>query len=304
MMRKICIEVKGGNAGDNLNNVLWDLLLPANKFLPANEALLGIGTYHNPKVPIGIKKLHIFGAGSDIVSKTEWLKKFECDFHFVRGPLTARNWSCEGNAITDGAMLLSHTSLMYLPDIKSKKIGYIPHHCSSNNADFQKICDSADIEFINVRTNDIEKFISQVKSCEYIIAEALHGAIVADIFRKPWVAVKSAAYINEFKWNDWCRTLKLSYTPIGIEPIMTRGIRDIVRLENILKRGAAHLHIGKSRWGIKRVLFDSVTKEHLVSEQLTSIKNNATWILSADNVYDNLVNQTGDAWTKFLSRLS
>jgi succinoglycan biosynthesis protein ExoV len=256
-------------------------------------------------VPIGVRKLHIFGSGSDLTNnKIEWLKKFECAVHFVRGPLTARNWDCKGKSLTDGALLLYQTSLRDLPNIKSKKVGYIPHHCSSNNANFQKICESADIEFIDVRTKNIQKFISQVKSCDYIIAEALHGAIVADIFRKPWVAIKSSAYINEFKWTDWCMSLNLSYAPKSIEPIMTKGIRDIVRLENILKRGAAYLHLGRARWSYKRILFDSVVKEHLITEQLMSIKNNANWILSADNVIDRLINQTGNTWTKFLSRLS
>ena len=303
-MKKIFIQVKGENAGDNLNKVLWDLLLPANKFLPGDEAVLGVGTFHNPVVPIGVRKLHIFGSGSDLTNKIEWLKKFECDIHFVRGPLTARDWNCKGKSLTDGALLLCQTSLRDLPNIKSKKVGYIPHHCSSNNANFQKICDSADIEFIDVRTKNIQKFISQVKSCDYIISEALHGAIVADIFRKPWVAIKSSGYINEHKWIDWCMSLNLSYAPKSIEPIMTRGIRDIVRLENILKRGAAYLHLGRARWSYKRILFDSVVKEHLIAEQLMGIKNNTNWILSADNVIDRLINQTGNTWTKFLSRLS
>jgi len=303
-MNKIFISVKGGNAGDNLNKVLWDLLLPTNKVLPDTEAILGIGTFQNPQVPIGVKKIHIFGAGSDVVNETEWLKKYECDIHFVRGPLTAKNWSCDGKALTDGAFLLSHTRLKDLPTTQSKKIGYISHHCSSNNANFKKICELADVEFIDTKTDDVEKFISQVKSCENIITEALHGAIVADIFRKPWVPVRSAAYVNEFKWTDWCMSLNLPYTPKSIEPIMTRGIRGIVRFENALKRGFSLLHIGKARWQHKRVLYDSIIKEHIVAEQLIRIKNNADWMLSADNVNDRLVNQTGDAWTKFVSRLS
>ena len=54
------------------------------------------------------------------------------------------------------------------------------------------------------------------------MTEALHGAIVADALRVPWIAVKLFDHIIEFKWRDWCRSLGLNYSPL----LLTRLLSD------------------------------------------------------------------------------
>ena len=46
----------------------------------------------------------------------------------------------------------------------------------------------------------------------------MHGAIVADTLRIPWVPVVCSPAIPPFKWIDWTRSLDLDYRPRGLPP--------------------------------------------------------------------------------------
>ena len=39
----------------------------------------------------------------------------------------------------------------------------------------------------------------------------MHGAIVADTLRVPWIPVRTNPKILPFKWLDWCQSVKLPY---------------------------------------------------------------------------------------------
>ncbi|CAM8393858.1 Polysaccharide pyruvyl transferase [Candidatus Methylopumilus planktonicus] len=301
-MEVIHFKVKGGNFGDNLNDYIWQLLLPNIQELPSNEAILGIGTLQNKRISPNIKRIHVFGSGALNSNASDWLKKNNFEFHFVRGPLTAKQWGCSEKSLIDGAALILHTNLKNIPLKKSKKIGYIPHHTSDQQADFNTISNHANMEYISTRGFEIEKFISQVKSCDFIITEALHGAIIADLFRKPWLPVSSGYHIYSFKWDDWCKSIDLNYSPHCTDRIITRGIKPIVRFENIFKRSLSFVNIGKERWASKRICYDNKEKEGLIAEQLVQIKNNGNWILSKEKKIDELVNRSGEIFRDFKKR--
>jgi len=69
--------VKGGNFGDDLNDYLWKSLLPDIESLNPNEAILGVGTLQGIEISTNIKKVHVFGSGSnsDPLHAKEWLNK-------------------------------------------------------------------------------------------------------------------------------------------------------------------------------------------------------------------------------------
>jgi succinoglycan biosynthesis protein ExoV len=41
----------------------------------------------------------------------------------------------------------------------------------------------------------------------------MHGAIVADAVRVPWVPVRLYEQVLDFKWRDWCQAVALDYAP-------------------------------------------------------------------------------------------
>lgn len=190
------------------------------------------------------------------------------------------------------------------PHGNSKRIGFIPHHVSDRFADYEKICNEAGVEHISARgLNNVEKFIGRVKSCDYIVTEALHGAILADLFRKPWMPVVSRDYIYEFKWDDWCQSIGVPYEPHRIDGLMTRGLKPHIRLLNVFKRGFSYIGIRHKKWSHKPFLYDNKDKELLVAEQLRQIVNSDKWILSSDATLERLVARSGEILSDFKKQI-
>lgn len=298
--------VKGGNFGDDLNDYLWRLLVPNIENLRPSEAILGVGTLQGIDISPDIKKVHVFGSGSnsDSVGAKKWLNKHDFEFHFVRGPRTARQWNCEDKALTDGACLLMLTKLKDIPPTLSKKIGYIPHHVSDQFENFEFICELADIEYISPKYHNVPDVISKIKSCDYIISASLHGAIVADLFRKPWIPITSGPHIDQYKWNDWCESIKVKYNPHPIDLYITRNMRRIVRFENIFKRLISAAGLGKERWKRKRVLYDSKDSTYIVASQILNIIKLGSWNLSSETVSEDLISKANELWVNFEKRLT
>jgi succinoglycan biosynthesis protein ExoV len=46
----------------------------------------------------------------------------------------------------------------------------------------------------------------------------MHGAIIADYFRTPWIPVKISRKILDFKWHDWCESIDVQYEPVLLQP--------------------------------------------------------------------------------------
>jgi len=298
--------VKGGNFGDDLNDYLWKLLLPNIESLCPNEVILGTGTLQGMDISPNVKKVHVFGSGSnsDPLKAKEWLNKHNFEFHFVRGPLTARQWNCEDKALTDGACLLMLTELKEIAPTFSKKIGYIPHHVSDQFGDFKSICELVDVEYISAKYHSVPEVISKIKSCDYIISSSLHGAIVADLFRKPWIPTKSGPHIYEHKWNDWCESIKVKYNPHPIDFYITQNMRNLVRFENIFKRFVATGGLGKARWAHKRVLYDSRDTQYIIANQIQNIIKLGSWNLSSETLTQDLISKANKLWVNFEKRIT
>lgn len=214
-------ESHHGNFGDDLNLWLWDALLPGFRDVHPDTLLVGVGTVLNPTLlPAGQKKLVIgsgygYGTPPDVSDPSEW------DIRAVRGPLTAAKLGLSPDkAITDpAAMIADMPEFRNLPKIHKKT--FIPHWESAEFGMWNAVCEPVGLTYLDPR-GEAKSVIRHIAQSELIIAESMHGAILADAFRVPWVAVSSSRSINNFKWNDWAASVGTTYEPRYV-PVSTRA---------------------------------------------------------------------------------
>lgn len=197
-----------GNFGDDLNVWLWPKLIPHLLDEDETERFVGIGTLLNQKLPTE-SKLHIFGSGVGYGQAPELSDRFIV--HAVRGPQSAAALKLTADkAITDAAVLVRRFKPADTP--KRRTIGLIPAGHSLDQHDWKATCDAADIAFISCHW-DVDRVLKALTECELVLCEAMHGAIVADSLRIPWIPVSLYGETLDFKWNDWLATLGMRYAP-------------------------------------------------------------------------------------------
>jgi succinoglycan biosynthesis protein ExoV len=64
----------------------------------------------------------------------------------------------------------------------------------------------ANIHFIDPR-DPIHTVMDEIQGSGLLLSEAMHGAIVADALRTPWVALKPTDRAHHMKWDDWATSL-------------------------------------------------------------------------------------------------
>lgn len=207
-------DVQVGNFGDDLNPWLWQKLLPNFFNEDDSELFVGIGTLLNEHLPPKPQKI-IMGSGVGYGTTPQVDSRW--NIYFVRGKLSAKALEIESNkGLTDPAILVSQ----FYKTSGSKKYhkSYMPHFTEAifNGSAWQEICQSLNINYIDP-TKPVEQILQEIDNTEVLFTEAMHGAIVADALRIPWVPVKSKKDILDFKWNDWLSTLEISYNPWNIK---------------------------------------------------------------------------------------
>lgn len=232
-----------GNFGDDLNPWVWNSLAPDLLDDDPSVLLVGIGTLINSKAPVRPRKI-VFGSGVGYhrlpVINDKW--KFYC----VRGPDSARRLGLdESLAISDPALLL--TQIVTATPGRTSQVSYMPHHASLRYADWRGVCARAGLRYLDP-ADDVALTVARIRESKLVIAEAMHAAIVADAFRVPWIAVACYDHILDFKWTDWCRSLRLPYRPVRVP-----GIWDGAHMAAQAgpgKRLKGHLRQGLRRLGI------------------------------------------------------
>jgi succinoglycan biosynthesis protein ExoV len=203
---------KHPNYGDGLNPFVWNRLLPHAFDGDPGTLFVGIGTLLNESIPQGPRKL-VFGAGAGYGSHVPRLDA-RWKVYWVRGPLTARALGLDaGASISDGALLLRS---LELPPVETRdKVSFMPHWRSAEYWDWRKVCESLGLSYIDPCA-PVPQVLDQIRQSRLLITEALHGAITADAFRVPWVAVRAYRHVLESKWQDWCASMELDYAPVRL----------------------------------------------------------------------------------------
>ncbi len=70
------------------------------------------------------------------------------------------------------------------------------------------ICERAGVHFIDPGQS-VPAVLDQLLASELVITEAMHGAIVADVLRVPWIPVLPLRNSHRMKWHDWASALDL-----------------------------------------------------------------------------------------------
>ncbi len=201
-MRLYCWRGATRNFGDELNTLLWPRLLPA--FFDDDPAalFLGIGSVLDTRHAQDAVKL-VAGAG---YGGYQPLPELDARWvvHWVRGPRTARLLGLpEGLGLGDPAMLL--------PDSRTgndQTIGFMPHFESLAFGAWTAATEAAGILLIDPR-DDPATIIAAIGRCRLLLSEAMHGAIVADAMRVPWIALRPLASVHRLKWHDWAEALEV-----------------------------------------------------------------------------------------------
>jgi hypothetical protein len=160
------------------------------------------------------------------VVRSEW------DIRFVRGPLSARVLGLgPGSSLSDSALLVAgHVAA---GTRSASSVGFLPHVFSARTLDCARACEAAGLQFIDPRWR-VDRILQAVTSVDRLIAEALHGAIVADALGVPWMRVKALGWryesrrIADFKWADWAQSVGVRHDAsfeVGIPWRMGRGAR-------------------------------------------------------------------------------
>lgn len=206
------------NVGDVLNVWLWRRLIPELESLDPSGTLFGIGSILDARLNSPGPK-YILGSGArsnnhGIRSETD-LKIFS-----LRGPLTAKALNVPTKlAATDPASIIIR---LYENKPRGSDIGIIPYFSSSQKT-WSKIAENLGYRFISPHL-ETEEFLSQLMRCNFVITEAMHGAILADSLRIPFFPIQANSVAlegntNYFKWKDWSESLNLNLSSVTLPPL-------------------------------------------------------------------------------------
>lgn len=198
----------GKNFGDALNPYIFQHFLPDFFDDDDSVSFFGIGSILGFEMAQDAKRKIVFSSGFAYGEKPQIDDSY--DIVCVRGPKTAEALGISSEyAIADGAILLQ---FMDIPKPKKcYKYSFIPHWGSEQKySKWPELCAAAGIHYISPMA-DKDFVLQEILKTEIVIAEAMHGAIVADSLGVPWIPAKAYPTINEFKWNDWAQSLNMTF---------------------------------------------------------------------------------------------
>ncbi|MEM7717658.1 MAG: polysaccharide pyruvyl transferase family protein [Pseudomonadota bacterium] len=216
-MKLTYFEGSPPNFGDELNATMWQSLLP-DDFLDQDSDILflGIGSIIQDIYPKDARKLVVGSGFAGSYSARPDLHDGTWDVRFVRGPETCKALRLLPElAITDAAVLLRATTLP--APAAGIGVAFIPHYESVERGAWRRVCELADIHFIDP-TGPTDTILSQIRGADLVITEAMHGAIVSDTLRTPWIGVKTMHHVHRGKWYDWTASLNIDYRPADLRP--------------------------------------------------------------------------------------
>lgn len=221
-----------GNFGDDLNESVWRQLLPPHVFDVEDAVLMGIGSIFNERsAPLSQtqgKRIFVIGSGAGYGRLPSGWEGW--NILGVRGPLTAELIGRPEVAMTDSAALLSLLPAKASSSAQRNSVLLIPHYHSITRGHWELVAREGGMTFVDPRW-PVDAVMEKFSHAKLVVTEAMHGAIVADTLRVPWLPIVIAPSTLPFKWTDWTLSLGLPYEPVHIpassawEALFHRGIK-------------------------------------------------------------------------------
>lgn len=221
-----------GNFGDDLNPYIFNKIFEDVFSHSGNEEInfYGIGTIigsHNiicKEIDNNIKNV-FFGTGVRNLFFNYDTENW--DIRFLRGPISSNVLGLKNKKfITDGAY--AYAFLPEYKDIlkeeKKYKFSFMPHLSHTEKIDWIKIGNKLDIHIISPH-QDVNTSLKEISQSEFIIAGAMHGAIMADVLRVPFVRLRMQAIgsenflVSDLKWLDWLSSMNLNDSYVYVKNI-------------------------------------------------------------------------------------
>lgn len=243
------------NVGDELNAWLWPAMI-GDLVVERRVTLLGIGTLLNRPFcerlpPDG--DIFVLGTGAGYGKPPKMDGRWK--IYAVRGPRTAEALSLPPEtAVADAAYLLAGLDWQAYGSADGHgDVVVIPHHRSLSLLDWHVVCKKAGVSFLSPLL-PAEQFMRRLCSAKLVLAEAMHGAILADIARIPWKAFSFGGQFNTDKWFDWAQALDIDldlemftgfYDPAYGDAALLSGSKHVGRW---LKSSLSAKGLGKEKW--------------------------------------------------------
>ncbi len=132
------------------------------------------------------------------------------------GPRTADACGLGREKVAGDAAILIHRHRRR-PLQTSTRLAFMPHWQSVERGHWQAACRLAGLEFIDPR-RPVEDVLVAIESSSALVTEAMHGAIVADSLRVPWIPARPLHASHRSKWLDWAEALHLDLSPHNLWP--------------------------------------------------------------------------------------
>ena len=280
-MHILYFKSEKGNFGDDLNPWLWPKIFKETNKL-ADSYFLGIGSIlHagnlNLKNIAGEKKI-VFGTGIRPSNSYEQFKiDGTWDIKFLRGPLSAKYLGNNYKFISDAAYairLLKDFSEIQKTE-KKYEVSIMPYFHSTNYFNWERIAGDLGFNLISPHSEQgVEHTIREIAASKYLVSEAMHGAILADILRVPWhrfvltTPYTEGGRVSDFKWNDWMSSINVYQSDISFIPFY--------------QKTKLHVPIRKITGNTMAVNF--FVKQKVIKELINSLKDISSYSLSHDGI--------------------
>jgi len=271
----------GSNFGDDLNVWLWDRLAPGLLDDDDRVAFVGIGTLLDTQKlpPENAQHTVIFGSGAGYGEPPKIDDSLT--IYCVRGPKTAKALGISQDLVLTDGGILARRAFDFQNVPKTREFAYMPHVWRSyyGGVGWEAVCRRLGFGYIDARW-PVERVFREIATTKTLLTEAMHGAIIGDAFRVPWIPARSHSSIPPFKWHDWCESVGVEYQPHDIvelvDPKPETGT--IARLRYEVKKSIAAAQLYRLAYTTQPTLSDEGKTKELeerMAQKLEQLRSDA-----------------------------